>query len=214
MVLASIIRHDLELYGVYNLVDQSYRAVDGRRSALTPLSVRPLAGLGLLHSSQIVALWLEFKLFSMTATPGYTPEDGPQNRTRVSQESSSSFEMGPLLETSFDDSDDEALELKTSEAEVLSADSQSFPEGGLKAWSVVAGAFFMVLPSFGLMNSVGTFEDYWQDNQLSSYTTRDIGWIPSVFVYLGLALGIQIGYRAMTEHFLSESMLSFSQARF
>ena len=101
--------------------------------------------------------------------------------------------MGRLLEATSDDSGDEDLELKPRKPELLSADSEPFPDGGLKAWSVVAGAFFMVLPSFGLMNSVGAFENYWHDHQLSSYTTQIIGWIPSVFVYLGLALGVQIG---------------------
>lgn len=124
------------------------------------------------------------------------------NHARTSQETgSSSFEMGHLLEpTSDDDSDTEEPELRPEKKDFGPSDSQPFPEGGVRAWSVVAGAFCMLLPSFGLMNSVGTFEDYWQENQLSSYTTRDIGWIPSVFVYLGLALGIQVGYTALAQY--------------
>jgi hypothetical protein len=117
------------------------------------------------------------------------------NHARISEEAgSSSFEMGRLLEATLgDDSDNEEAEISPEKNNFRASDSQPFPEGGVRAWSVVAGAFFMLLPSFGLMNSVGTFEDFWQENQLSSYTTRDIGWIPSVFVYLGLALGIQVG---------------------
>jgi hypothetical protein len=127
---------------------------------------------------------------------------GPQAPPSTSQESGSSFEMGGLLEAASEDSDDEEPELRPIKGDFSPADSQPFPEGGLEAWSVVAGAFFMFLPSFGLMNSVGTFEDYWRGNQLSSYTTRDIGWIPSIFVYLGLALGIQVGYTTMRMHSL------------
>jgi hypothetical protein len=117
------------------------------------------------------------------------------NHARISEEAgSSSFEMGRLLEaTPDDDSDNEEAESRPEKNHFRASDSPPFPEGGARAWSVVAGAFFMLLPSFGLMNSVGTLEDFWQENQLSSYTTRDIGWIPSVFVYLGLALGIQVG---------------------
>ena len=129
----------------------------------------------------------------MSAVAGHNPGDGPQIRARLSQESPSSFEMGRLLEATTDDSDDEVMDLKSRKVNFLSADVQPFPEGGIRAWSVVAGAFFMMLPSFGLMNSVGAFEHYWQDHQLSSYSTQVIGWIPSVFVYLGLALGVQIG---------------------
>jgi MFS family permease len=68
-----------------------------------------------------------------------------------------------------------------------------FPEGGLRAWLVVASAWFMLFPSFGFMVSIGTLQDYWSQHQLSHMTARDIGWIPSVFVYLSLALGIWVG---------------------
>ncbi|KAL6711198.1 hypothetical protein ACN47E_005729 [Coniothyrium glycines] len=68
-----------------------------------------------------------------------------------------------------------------------------FPEGGLRAWLVVASAFLMLLPSFGFMVSIGTLQDYWGQHQLSYMTARDIGWIPSVLVYLSLALGIWVG---------------------
>jgi MFS family permease len=68
-----------------------------------------------------------------------------------------------------------------------------FPEGGLRAWLVVAAAWLMLFPSFGLMVSIGTLQDYWSQHQLSHMTARDVGWIPSVFVYLSLALGIWVG---------------------
>lgn len=68
-----------------------------------------------------------------------------------------------------------------------------FPEGGLQAWLVVASAFLTLFPSFGFMVSIGTLQEYWHSNQLSAYTARDVGWIPSVFVYLALALGIWVG---------------------
>ena len=68
-----------------------------------------------------------------------------------------------------------------------------FPEGGLRAWLVVASAWLMLFPSFGFMVSIGTLQDYWGQNQLSYMSARDIGWIPSVFVYLSLALGIWVG---------------------
>ncbi|KAF2464760.1 MFS general substrate transporter [Lindgomyces ingoldianus] len=76
----------------------------------------------------------------------------------------------------------------------ISIDSEdSFPEGGLRAWLVVASACLMLFPSFGFMVSIGTLQDYWKQHQLSNYTSRDIGWIPSVFVYLALGLGIWVG---------------------
>lgn len=68
-----------------------------------------------------------------------------------------------------------------------------FPEGGVRAWLVVFGAWLMLLPSFGFIVAIGTLQDYWHQNQLSNYAARDVGWIPSVFVYLTLGLGLWVG---------------------
>ncbi|ORY58480.1 major facilitator superfamily domain-containing protein [Pseudomassariella vexata] len=69
----------------------------------------------------------------------------------------------------------------------------TFPEGCLQAWLVVLSAFLFLFPSFGFMVAIGVLQDYWTQNQLSSYSSRDVGWIPSVFVYLSLALGLWFG---------------------
>jgi MFS family permease len=69
----------------------------------------------------------------------------------------------------------------------------TFPEGGLRAWLVILGSFSIISGTFGLISSVGLFQAYWQEHQLSSYTTRDIGWISAVNVFLNLFLGVQIG---------------------
>jgi MFS family permease len=80
------------------------------------------------------------------------------------------------------------------EGAVIEPDPEdNFPEGGLRAWLVVASAFITLVPSFGFMVSVGTLQDYWSQNQLRDYTSRDVGWIASIFVYLSLALGIWVG---------------------
>ncbi|KAF2267977.1 MFS general substrate transporter [Lojkania enalia] len=82
----------------------------------------------------------------------------------------------------------------TDEERAVSPDPEdTFPEGGLQAWLVVASAWLTLFPSFGLMVSIGTFQDYWMQVQLSDYAARDVGWIPSVFVYLSLGLGIWVG---------------------
>ncbi len=72
-------------------------------------------------------------------------------------------------------------------------DEDAFPEGGLRAWLVVGAAWLLIFPSFGLIVSIGTLQDYWGQHQLSHLTSRDIGWIPSVLVYLTLGLGIWVG---------------------
>lgn len=69
----------------------------------------------------------------------------------------------------------------------------AFPDGGLHAWLVVLGAFCSLTITFGVMTSVGVLQAYWKQNQLAAYTESEIGWIPSVFVFLALLLGVQFG---------------------
>ena len=69
----------------------------------------------------------------------------------------------------------------------------SYPEGGLHAWLVVFGSFSGMTASFGLMNTIGTFQAYVSTNQLSSYSPSAIGWIFSLYVFLAFFCGVQIG---------------------
>ena len=59
-------------------------------------------------------------------------------------------------------------------------DPKSFPDGGAKAWLTVAGASACLFVSFGWVNCVGIFQEYYQSNQLKDYTASDISWIPAL----------------------------------
>lgn len=83
---------------------------------------------------------------------------------------------------------------KDGEIPVEEIDAQdTFPEGGLRAWLVVVAAWFLLFCSFGLMVSIGTLQDYWSQHQLADLSASTVAWIPSVFVYLSLALGLFVG---------------------
>ncbi|KAL2380902.1 hypothetical protein RJZ90_004309 [Blastomyces dermatitidis] len=73
------------------------------------------------------------------------------------------------------------------------SDEMSYPEGGLRAWLVVVGSCFGTAVSLGMMNTVGTFHSYIGEHQLKEYDEATIGWIFSVFIFLGFFGGIQIG---------------------
>ncbi|KAJ9137034.1 Major facilitator superfamily transporter protein [Pleurostoma richardsiae] len=66
-------------------------------------------------------------------------------------------------------------------------------ENNARAWLSVVGAFLFLFPSYGFMQSIGTIQSYVELHQLSAYTTRDIGWITGVYIFLATVLGIQIG---------------------
>ncbi|KAL5347385.1 hypothetical protein ACLOAV_007697 [Pseudogymnoascus australis] len=72
-------------------------------------------------------------------------------------------------------------------------DDETHPDGGLRAWLVVVGSFFLLFATFGFQTSVGLFQLHWSLNQLSDSSPSRIAWIPSVFIFLSLALSIQTG---------------------
>lgn len=59
-------------------------------------------------------------------------------------------------------------------------DADSFPDGGATAWLTVAGASACLFVSFGWINCVGVFQDYYQTHQLSTYSSSAIAWISSL----------------------------------
>lgn len=84
------------------------------------------------------------------------------------------------------------------------------PEGGNEAWTCLLGSFALMVPSFGFQTAsqsppnssaqyiltleiVGSVHDHIATHQLSAYTSRDVGWIPALMVFLTLILGVQVG---------------------
>ncbi|KAL7269482.1 hypothetical protein RUND412_007855 [Rhizina undulata] len=79
------------------------------------------------------------------------------------------------------------------EVDVEEIPDDAYPEGGLRAWLVVIGSWLVLTSSFGIMNTMGTFQAYIALDQLKDYTQGEIGWIFSVYVFLSFFLAIQIG---------------------
>ncbi|KAJ5132090.1 MFS general substrate transporter [Penicillium atrosanguineum] len=74
-----------------------------------------------------------------------------------------------------------------------SGPDDTFPDGGTRSWLVIAGSFFLLMASYGMMNSTGVLQSYFATHQLSKYSTSAIGWIPGLFTFFGLVLSVQIG---------------------
>ncbi|KAK7403843.1 hypothetical protein QQX98_010389 [Neonectria punicea] len=70
---------------------------------------------------------------------------------------------------------------------------ETYPEGGFQAWSVVAGSWFALFASLGLMNTLGTFQAYVLDNQLKDYSEGTVGWVFSIYTFLAFFCGVYIG---------------------
>ncbi|EXJ79035.1 hypothetical protein A1O3_08536 [Capronia epimyces CBS 606.96] len=68
------------------------------------------------------------------------------------------------------------------------------PDGGLAAWLVVLGVWCTSFCSFGWLNSVGVFQEYYQRELLSSYSPSTISWIPSLQIFFIMGMGPVVGY--------------------
>ncbi|KAK5732784.1 hypothetical protein LTR17_010202 [Elasticomyces elasticus] len=69
----------------------------------------------------------------------------------------------------------------------------AYPEGGLQAWLVVFGSFSGMVAGFGYMNTIGIYQAYLTEHQLSEYSESTIGWIFSLYIFLSFFCGLQIG---------------------
>lgn len=59
-------------------------------------------------------------------------------------------------------------------------DPKSFPDGGAQAWLTIAGSSACLFVSFGWINCVGIFQEYYETHQLKAYTPSEIAWIPAL----------------------------------
>ena len=59
-----------------------------------------------------------------------------------------------------------------------------FPDGGLEACLVVLGAWCCLFVSFGWINCIGVFQEYYQQTLLRQYSSSTVSWIPSMEVFM------------------------------
>ena len=71
--------------------------------------------------------------------------------------------------------------------------ASGFPDGGLRAWLVLAGCSSMSLLTFGFLNGYGTFQAYYQLHQLKDRSPSEISWIGSVQLFLMFSGGLVFG---------------------
>lgn len=61
---------------------------------------------------------------------------------------------------------------------------EDFPDGGREAWLVVFGGSCALFCTFGLINCVGVFQEYYSNYLLKDYSPSAISWISSVQVWM------------------------------
>ncbi|KAF5102875.1 hypothetical protein D0Z00_000133 [Geotrichum galactomycetum] len=97
----------------------------------------------------------------------------------------------PPRDSSLDDDDDDDDDMFSPYLEKETYND--FPEGGVKAWSVVFGAWCAMTASMGISNSIGFLQAWLATHQLADYTEAQISWIFSLFSFLLFFGGVQVG---------------------
>ncbi|KAH5439841.1 hypothetical protein HBI47_044980 [Parastagonospora nodorum] len=69
-----------------------------------------------------------------------------------------------------------------------------FPDGGKQAYLCLLGGFCCLFCSFGWLNCLGVFQNYYQRHQLSAYSASTIAWIPSVQIFVFFIPGPVVGW--------------------
>ncbi|KAJ5667437.1 MFS general substrate transporter [Penicillium longicatenatum] len=78
-------------------------------------------------------------------------------------------------------------------SEGMDVSDTKYPEGGIEAWSVVLGAWCAMIPSMGLLNSLGILHAWTNNHQLADYSESSIGWIYGAYGFFLYAAGAQTG---------------------
>ncbi|KAJ7159022.1 major facilitator superfamily domain-containing protein [Mycena crocata] len=76
-----------------------------------------------------------------------------------------------------------------------------FPEGGLRAWATVAGAFLVQFCGFGYTTSFGVYQDFYTRDYLTQSSSSAISWIGSVNTLLVISGGLFAGHFYDRGHF-------------
>lgn len=72
-------------------------------------------------------------------------------------------------------------------------DPNDVPDGGWAAWLVVLGTWCTSFCSFGWLNSIGVFQEYYQGTLLHGYSASTVAWIPSLQVFFMMGTGPFVG---------------------
>lgn len=69
-----------------------------------------------------------------------------------------------------------------------------FPDGGKDAYLCLLGGFCCLFCSFGWLNCLGVFQNYYQMNQLRAYSPSTVAWISSLEIFVMFLPGPIVGW--------------------
>ena len=94
---------------------------------------------------------------------------------------------GKVSSESVDSDDDLKVQSAANDKSVIP------PDGGLTAWLQVLASFLINLNNFGLVNSFGAYQTFYEQNFLSNHDPSSIAWIGTLQAALALIIGALSG---------------------
>lgn len=76
--------------------------------------------------------------------------------------------------------------------------NDDYPEGGVRAWMVVVGAWCAMIPPMGLLNTLAVLQAWFSENELKGTAESTTGWIFSTYAFFITACGAQVGSYALS----------------
>lgn len=98
-----------------------------------------------------------------------------------------------MLDTEVGETNKPKLHVVRSQQLPIPPDDTGYPEGGWEAWSVVFGAWCAMIPSMGLLNTLGVLHAWISTHQLKEYSESSIGWIFGAYGFFLYFAGAQAG---------------------
>ncbi|KAJ4374017.1 hypothetical protein N0V83_002756 [Neocucurbitaria cava] len=121
----------------------------------------------------------------MSQTPSATSFTDEEKQQRMNND----VEQPPISEKPA-----ESAEPATAPAAVNPFHPSQFPDGGKDAYLCLLGGFCCLFCSFGWLNCLGVFQNYYQMNQLSEYSPSTIAWIASLEIFIMFLPGPIVGW--------------------
>jgi MFS family permease len=128
-----------------------------------------------------------------------TPTAAPSVDEDLQHEHKSDIEHSPVRKEEMDFEQSSSTEKHTKPTQsstppVSPYHPSQFPDGGKSAYLCLLGAFCLLFCSFGWLNCLGVFQNYYQMNQLRDHSPSAIAWIPSIQIFMMFFPGPIVGW--------------------
>ncbi|KAF2457566.1 major facilitator superfamily domain-containing protein [Lineolata rhizophorae] len=110
-----------------------------------------------------------------------------------SKDSNGVEQVEAAVEAKGNDPEVAAAAAKTEDKTTSVSNVAAIPDGGLSSWLQVLGSFFLFFNSWGITNTYGVYQTYYQSYLLRNNSPSSIAWIGSVQAFLLLFVGTLAG---------------------